>query len=75
MEQICGETGGRMFEVSKKATIEELSTEIADELNARYALQFIPDKQSSYGGFHRVALTAKKKGWYVQARQGYYTGE
>ena len=64
-----------MFEVSKKATIEELSTETANELNARYILQFTPDKQSDYGGFHRVALTAQKKGWYVQARQGYYNGE
>lgn len=73
--QICSETGGRMFEAGKKATIEELSTAIADELNARYILQFTPDKQSEYGGFHRVALTAKKKDYYVQARQGYYGGE
>lgn len=73
--QICGETGGRMFEAGKKASIEVLSTAIADELNARYMLQFAPDKQSDYGGFHRIALTANKKDYYAQARQGYYGGE
>lgn len=73
--QICAETGGRMFEPGKKAQIEDLSAAIMDELNARYMLQFTPDKQSAYGGFHRVALTAKKKDYYVQARQGYYGTE
>lgn len=73
--QICGETGGRMFEAGKKASIDEFSAAIADELNARYMLQFTPDKQSEYGGFHRIALTAKKKDYYAQARQGYYGGE
>lgn len=73
--QICGETGGGMFEADKKASIEGLSAAIVDELNARYILQFTPDKQSDYGGFHRIALEAKKKDYYAQARQGYYGGE
>lgn len=73
--QICSETGGRMFEPGKKASIDVLTATIADELNKQYMLQFTPDKQSEYGGFHRLALTAKKKSYYVQARQGYYGGE
>lgn len=75
LEQICGETGGRMFEVGRKNPVDQLFPAIAEELGARYMLNFTPGKQSAYAGFHRVALTAKQKDYYVQARQGYYVGE
>lgn len=75
LEQICGETGGRMFEVGRKTPVDQLFPAIAEELGARYFLNFTPGKQSAYPGFHRVALTAKQKDDYVQARQGYYSGE
>lgn len=74
LEQVCGETGGHMFEADKKATIDQISSLIANELRASYILQFTPGSQSSYGGFHRIALTTKK-GDHVEARKGYYSGE
>jgi VWFA-related protein len=74
LEQVCGETGGHMFEADKKATIDQISSLIANELRASYILQFAPGSQSSYGGFHRIALTTKK-GDHVEARKGYYSGD
>lgn len=75
LEQICGETGGRMFEVDKKQSVDQIYSTIAEELRAQYILGYTPDKQSTDNGYHKIALTAKKKDLFVQTRQGYYAGE
>jgi len=76
LEQICGETGGHMFEVTKKENTDQIYTTIAEELRSQYILGYTPDKSvADSGGYHRIALTAKKKDLYVQTRQGYYSGQ
>lgn len=75
LEQICSETGGYMFEVNKKKTVDQIYSNIADELRAQYILGYTPDKQSTDSDYHKIALAAKKKDLYVQTRQGYYAGE
>jgi VWFA-related protein len=78
LERICGETGGTVFEVSKKETIDDIYAKIVEELRAQYRLGFTPDKTAADEGYHHIAVTltgdeAKKKDW-VQTREGYYTG-
>lgn len=75
LEQICAETGGRMFEADKKNSIDQIYSTIADELRAQYMLGYTPDKQSTDSGYHRITLTATKKDLTVQTRQGYYAGD
>jgi VWFA-related protein len=75
LEQICGETGGHMFETDKKESVDQIYSTIADELRAQYLLGYTPDKQSTDSGYHKIALTAKKKDLFVQTRQGYYAGD
>lgn len=76
LEQICGETGGHMFEVNKKENTDQIYTTIAEELRSQYILGYTPDKSvADSGGYHRITLTAKKKELYVQTRQGYYSGD
>lgn len=75
LEQICGETGGHMFEANKKDSVDQIYTNIADELRAQYMLGYTPDKQSTDSGYHKITLTAKKKDLFVQTRQGYYAGD
>jgi VWFA-related protein len=75
LEQITGETGGRMFEVSGKQTFSTIYTQIAEELRSQYRLGYTPDTATAAGGFHRVELTVPKdKKLIVQTRDGYYTG-
>jgi VWFA-related protein len=75
LEQICGETGGRMFEAGKKDSVDQIYTTIAEELREQYMLGYTPDKQSTDSGYHKILLTAKKKDQMVQTRQGYYASE
>lgn len=79
MERICEETGGRVFEVSKKQTVAEIYAEIAEELKAEYRLGFIPDAAGSRYGLHTIDLNLSNaemnKKMDVQTRSGYYGGE
>jgi VWFA-related protein len=72
LEQISKETGGRMFEVSKKEPIEKIYQEISDELRNQYNLGYTPDPPDTNGGYHKIQLKAKQKDLVVQARTGYY---
>jgi VWFA-related protein len=76
LEQITGESGGRMFEVSEKQTFTAIYTQIADELRSQYRLGYTPDPAAAADGFHRIdlALTKNKK-LVVQTRDGYYGGQ
>jgi len=68
------ETGGRLFEVSKKQTVAQIYDQIAEELRAQYRLGYTPDQATASDGYHQIDLSVKGKGLTVQTRDGYYTG-
>jgi VWFA-related protein len=79
MARICGETGGRVFEVSKKLPIDEIYRQIAEELRSEYRIGFTPDGKAASFGFHPIDLELKdpdkNKKLDIQVRSGYYTGD
>jgi VWFA-related protein len=79
LERLCGETGGRVFEVSKKLPIEEIYNQIAEEIHAAYRLQFVPDEAAARYGFHPIDLNLrdaeKNKKMDIQTRAGYFGGD
>jgi len=72
LERISKETGGRLFEVSKKQPIEQIYDQVQEELRSQYNLGYTPDKTDLGPGYRRIHLTAKQKNLVVQARDGYY---
>ena len=72
LEQISRETGGRLFEVSKKQTLAKVYDEIDEDLRHQYSLGYSPDRSEASGNYHRIHLTTKQKGLNVQTREGYY---
>lgn len=72
LEQISKETGGRMFEVSKKQPIEKIYEAIAEDLRNQYNLGYTPDPADAEGSYHKISLKTKEKDLVVQAREGYY---
>jgi VWFA-related protein len=71
LEQMSRETGGRLFEVSKKETVEKIYSEIEEELRNQYSLGY-PVAKDATTGYHKLSVTAKPKDLIVQARDGYY---
>ena len=74
LEQISRETGGRLFEVSGKQSVEKIYAQIEEELRNQYSLGYTPDRSDSEGGYHKIAVKTKQKDLVVQAREGYYAG-
>jgi VWFA-related protein len=74
LERISNESGGRLFEVSKKEPIDQIYSQISEELRNQYNLGYTPDRALSADDsrYHRIQVTVKRKDLIVQARAGYY---
>jgi VWFA-related protein len=73
LERISTETGGRLFQVSKKLTIDEIYAQVEEELRNQYSLGYAPNPPNPGEGYHRIHLTTNQKDLTVQARDGYYS--
>jgi VWFA-related protein len=70
LERISRETGGRLFQVSKKEPVNQIYSQIQEELRNQYSLGYTPN--AAEPGYHKILVTASKKDLVVQARDGYY---
>ncbi len=76
LERMVNETGGRVFDESKKQDFAAIYSQIAEELRSQYRLGFTPDQTNIEDGYHRVPLDLpKKKDLKIQTCEGYYTGK
>jgi len=76
LQRISQETGGRMFEVTKKQSVDQIYQQIQDELRNQYSLGYTPDRAGEGGSeYHKIHLTTKQKDLLVQARDGYYSAK
>ena len=71
LERISKETGGSLFEVSKKQTVAQIYTSISQELRNQYSLGYTPAPDAGLG-YHKIHLATKQKDLTVQTREGYY---
>lgn len=76
LERISKETGGRMFEASKKQPIDKIYQQIEDELRHQYSFGYTPDRKAEDGPeYRKIHLTTTKKDLTVEARDGYYVSK
>lgn len=76
LARISNETGGRLFEVSKKQSVDEIYSIIEEELRNQYSLGYTPERgDTPEGGYHKIRLMTRPKGLIVQARDGYYVSQ
>ncbi len=74
LERISKETGGQLFEVKKKLSIEQIYAEIEEELRNQYSLAYTPDRPGDDATYRLIHVTVNQKDLIVQAREGYYSG-
>ncbi len=74
LERISKETGGQLFEVKKKLSIEQIYAQIEEELRNQYSLAYTPDRPGDDSTYHLIHVTVNQKDLIVQAREGYYSG-
>ncbi|HTY64322.1 MAG TPA: VWA domain-containing protein [Acidobacteriota bacterium] len=71
LKMLSQETGGRMFEVSKKLSLKEIYDRIQEELRNQYNIGYIPSDPTG-AGFRHIKLRTKDGKYEVVARSGYY---
>jgi VWFA-related protein len=73
LDRISTQTGGRLFEVSKKLPVDQIYAAIEEELRSQYSLGYSPSPADTGAGYHKIHLTTTANDVTVQARDGYYT--
>jgi VWFA-related protein len=71
LKALSQETGGRMFEVSKKLTLSEIYDQIQEELRNQYSIGYTPANMNG-SEFRHISLRTKNKKLEVITRAGYY---
>lgn len=73
LQRMSEETGGRMFTVDKKHTLQSAFTDIQNEMRSQYSLAYKPSDPASHNDYHQIEVRTKSADYQVQARKGYYS--
>jgi VWFA-related protein len=71
LKTLSQETGGRLYEISKKLPLQAVYAAIQEELRNQYSLGYTPPKDGS-AGFRRISLRTRDGKFDVVTRAGYY---
>lgn len=72
LKQMAEETGGRMFPVDRKNSLDSIFSQIQQEMRTQYAIGYTPTNSKKDGSFRKIDLRTSNKDLKVQVRRGYY---
>ena len=72
LRKMSEETGGHVFTVGRKHTLDDVFKEIQDELRNQYSIGYVPTNSARDGSFRHIEIKVDDKDYRVQARSGYY---
>jgi VWFA-related protein len=72
LKHMAEETGGRMFQVDRKNTLDNIFEQIQQEMRTQYAIGYTPTNGKKDGSFRKIDLRTSNKDLKVQVRKGYY---
>lgn len=72
LKKLSEETGGRVYKVDRKYTLNMIFDEIQRELRSQYSVAYSSTNPARDGGFRKLEIKTRNKDLKVQARKGYY---
>jgi len=72
LRQMSEDTGGHVFHVDRRTTLQQAFDELQDEMRSQYAIGYTPANPAKDGTFRKIEIKTGNKDWKVQARKGYY---
>ena len=72
LKQMSEETGGRLFTVGGKNTLDAIFGQIQEEMRTQYLIGYTPTNSNKDGSFRKIDLKTHEKDFKVQVRKGYY---
>jgi VWFA-related protein len=75
LRRMSGETGGRVFKVDRRNSLDDIFRDLQDEMRSQYAIGYAPPNGKKDGSYHKIDIKVANKDYKVQARKGYYAIE
>jgi VWFA-related protein len=75
LAKMSSETGGRVFHIDRRYTLEEAFKDLQDEMRSQYALGYSSTNPKKDGAYRKIDIKMANKDMKVQARKGYYAVE
>src|SRR5258708_13214 len=72
LKRMSDETGGMVFKVDRKHTLNDVFKDIQDAMRSQYAIGYIPTNPNKDSTFRHIEIKVKGNDYKVQARKGYY---
>jgi VWFA-related protein len=72
LKHMADETGGRLFEVGGKSTLQTIFDQIQQEMRTQYLIGYTPTNGQKDGSYRKIDLRTHDKDLKVQVRKGYY---
>jgi VWFA-related protein len=72
LKKMSDETGGRVFKVDRKNSLDDIFKQIQDEMRSQYAIAYSPTNPKKDGTYRKLEFKMANKDYKVQARKGYY---
>lgn len=72
LHKMSDETGGHVYRVDRKNTLEVVFKELQDEMRSQYAIAYTPLNDAKDGSYRKLDIKLANKDLKAQARKGYY---
>jgi VWFA-related protein len=72
LKQMAEETGGRLLQVDRRNTLDNIFDQIQQEMRTQYAIGYTPTNGKNDGSYRKIDLRTSNKDLKVQVRKGYY---
>jgi len=72
LKKMSEETGGRLFRIGRKTSLEDAFRQLQEELRNQYAIGYTPTNPAHDGRYRKIEIRMREKDWKVQARKGYF---
>jgi len=72
LRKMSDETGGHVYKVDRKHTLEDVFKELQDEMRSQYSIGYTPVNGVKDGSYRHVDVRLANKDLKAQARKGYY---
>lgn len=73
--RMSSETGGRVYKVDRKYSLDDIFRELQEEMRSQYSIGYAPANPKKDGSYHKLDVRVTTKDYKVQARKGYYAVE
>jgi VWFA-related protein len=72
LRKMSDETGGRVYRVDRKNTLDQVFKELQEEMRSQYSIGYTPSNDVKDGAYRKLEIRTSNKDLKVQARKGYY---